>query len=118
MARPMPWKPPLRLLMAELMPITLPSMLMSGPPLLPGLMAASVCRKSSYMFIRRLRPLALMMPERDGARQPERAPTASTRSPISIASLSPNSRYGSGSLECDADDGQVGLGIGLDVLGQ
>ena len=57
MARPTPWKPPVRLLMAELMPITLPSRLTSGPPQLPGLMAASVCRKSSYMFMRRLRPL-------------------------------------------------------------
>jgi hypothetical protein len=32
--------------MAELMPITSPRVLTSGPPELPGLMAASVWRKS------------------------------------------------------------------------
>ena len=42
MAKPMP-EP--EALMALLMPITSPRMLMSGPPELPGLMDASVCRK-------------------------------------------------------------------------
>ena len=89
---PTPWKPPLRLLIAELMPITWPAMLISGPPLLPGLMAASVCKKSSYMFMWRLRPFALMMPDVTVPVRPNGAPTASTRSPISIWSLSPNCR--------------------------
>ena len=46
MVKPMPSLPPLVLAMAVLMPITSPRRLSSGPPLLPGLMAASVCRKS------------------------------------------------------------------------
>ena len=88
-----PGNRPLRLLMAELMPMTLPSRLTSGPPELPGLMAASVWRKSSYMFMcRPSRPLAADDAVRDGAGQAERRPTARTRSPISMASLSPNSR--------------------------
>ena len=41
-AKPMPSFPPPRLEMAELMPMTAPSRLASGPPELPGLMAASV----------------------------------------------------------------------------
>ena len=49
-------------LMAALMPMTRPSRLTSGPPELPGLIAASVCKKSSYIFMLRLRPLALTMP--------------------------------------------------------
>src|SRR5260370_484562 len=44
----MPTFPPLRERMALLMPTTSPDMFTSGPPELPGLMAASVCRKSSY----------------------------------------------------------------------
>ena len=50
MAKPMPMlplspaKPEVRML--ELMPMTSPFMLMSGPPLLPRLMAASVWMKS------------------------------------------------------------------------
>ena len=44
MAKPMPW--PLRM-MAVLMPMTSPRMLNSGPPLLPGLIEASVWMKSS-----------------------------------------------------------------------
>ena len=42
MAKPMPRLPPLVLKMNVLIPITWPSALTSGPPLLPGLMAASV----------------------------------------------------------------------------
>ena len=46
-ANPMPWKPPELLRIAELMPTASPRVLMSGPPELPGLMAASVWMKSS-----------------------------------------------------------------------
>mmetsp|Transcript_66303 Transcript_66303/g.153993 ORF Transcript_66303/g.153993 Transcript_66303/m.153993 type:complete len:217 (-) Transcript_66303:784-1434(-) len=42
MARPTPAKVPLPLNMAVLTPTTLPSLLSNGPPLLPGLMEASV----------------------------------------------------------------------------
>ena len=41
-AKPRPSYPPLRVEMAVLMPITSPSRFNRGPPLLPGLMAASV----------------------------------------------------------------------------
>ena len=46
-AKPMPMLPPLRLRMAEFMPTSLPSMLTSAPPELPGLMDASVWMKSA-----------------------------------------------------------------------
>ena len=50
MAKPMPMLPPLpakpEVTMLEVMPMTSPLMLMSGPPLLPRLMAASVWMKS------------------------------------------------------------------------
>ena len=47
MAKPMPTLPPLGEKIAELMPMTLPSMSNSGPPELPLLMGASVWMKSS-----------------------------------------------------------------------
>ena len=46
-AKPMPIEPPVGEMMAVFTPMTWPSMLNSGPPELPRLMAASVCRKSS-----------------------------------------------------------------------
>ena len=44
-AKPMPWYPPLCVAIMVLTPITSPRMFSSGPPLLPGLMAASVWMK-------------------------------------------------------------------------
>ena len=41
-ANPMPTEPPRWLKMAVLIPMTSPRALMSGPPLFPGLMDASV----------------------------------------------------------------------------
>ena len=46
-AKPMPTDPPDWLKIALLMPTTCPRALMSGPPLLPGLIEASVWMKSS-----------------------------------------------------------------------
>src|SRR5437660_1058627 len=46
MAKPIPWEPPLREMIAVLMPTTSPRRLISGPPLLPGLIAAFVWIKS------------------------------------------------------------------------
>ena len=43
-AKPMPIEPPVGEMMAVFTPMTSPSMLNSGPPELPLLMAASVCR--------------------------------------------------------------------------
>ena len=95
MAKPIPSLPPELLAMAVLMPMTSPWRLTSGPPLLPGLMAASVCRKSwKRIFVspsgRSRRPLALMIPNVTEWLRPKGLPTASTKSPISIRSLSPN----------------------------
>ncbi len=42
MANDTPMKPPVRLKICELMPITSPAMLNSGPPELPGFTATSV----------------------------------------------------------------------------
>ena len=47
MAKPMPMLPPVRVAMAVFMPTTSPRRFTSGPPELPGLMAASVWMKSS-----------------------------------------------------------------------
>ena len=47
MAKPMPTLPPVGLWIAVLTPITLPSRLKVGPPELPRLIGASICRKSS-----------------------------------------------------------------------
>ena len=65
-AKPMPMFPSLRALVmiAVFMPITSPRRLSSGPPELPGLIAASVC---SMSFVRPLvtgndRSVALMTP--------------------------------------------------------
>ena len=47
MAKPIPTEPPEGEKMAVLMPITSPARLKVGPPELPRLIEASVCRKSS-----------------------------------------------------------------------
>ena len=71
--------------MAVLMPMTSPSRLMSGPPLEPGLMAASVCKKSLMrMVLPRLtwpRSRALMMPCVTVWFRPNGLPMASTHWP-------------------------------------
>src|SRR5438552_1689451 len=59
MAKPMP-EPPATI--AVLMPMTSPCMFTRGPPELPGLMAASVWRKSSNGPWPICRAFALMMP--------------------------------------------------------
>ena len=41
-AKPMPWLPPEREMIAVLIPISSPLVLISAPPELPGLIAASV----------------------------------------------------------------------------
>ena len=47
MAKPMPTLPPVGEKIAVLMPMTSPSRLKIGPPELPRLIGASICRKSS-----------------------------------------------------------------------
>ena len=65
--------------MAVLMPITSPAMLNSGPPELPGLMAASVWMKSSKGPAPISRPRAEMMPEVTLPPRPKGLPAASTQ---------------------------------------
>src|SRR5438874_1313078 len=52
MANPIPCDPPVREMIAVLIPITSPLRLINGPPLFPGLIAASVCRKSPKPYTR------------------------------------------------------------------
>jgi hypothetical protein len=47
MAKPMPTLPPLGEKIAVLTPMTSPRVLNAGPPELPRLIGASICRKSS-----------------------------------------------------------------------
>ena len=97
-------------------------MSISGPPLLPGLMAASVCRKSwlsmsdvSPSFSDR-RPLALMIPSVTDWLRPNGLPIASTMWPISTLSLSPQ-RAGLQVRGRDLHDGHVGGLVGPDLRG-
>ena len=94
MAKPMPMEPPEREKIAVLMPTTAPSMSTSAPPELPGLMAASVWMKKPESLMPRLvrataetMPLVTVWPTAKGL------PTASTRSPTSSSSESPNSKH-------------------------
>ena len=71
-------------------------MFTSGPPLFPGLIAASVCRKLWKALLAPpgsvSRPFALMIPcvTVNVRFSPSGLPTASTHSPTRDASLSPN----------------------------
>jgi hypothetical protein len=94
MAKPIPSDPPIRLTMAVLMPTTSPAMLTSGPPEFPGLMAASVWRKSSNGPCPRTRPFALMIPAVTVWVKPKGLPIATTQSPTWIASESPSRAAG------------------------
>ena len=94
-AKPTPSYPPELVEMAVLMPITSPSRLTSGPPLLPGLMAASVWMKSSRSVMPRPRPLALTMPAVTVPSRPKGWPRASTQSPTSTSLLLPSLASGS-----------------------
>jgi hypothetical protein len=83
--------------MAELMPMTSPRTLTSGPPEFPGLIAASVWMKSWMLpwpargSPARARPLALTMPEVTVkvSASPRGLPMASTNSPTRASSLLP-----------------------------
>ena len=76
MANPIVFAPPM---MAVLTPITSPRRLKSGPPELPGLIDASVCRKSLYTELGpSARSLALMIPEVTVACRPNGSPIATT----------------------------------------
>jgi len=76
-------------MMAVLMPTTSPRSPKSGPPEFPGLIAASVWRKSSYGPAM-TRPLALMIPAVTVPSRPKGLPMATTQSPTRAASESPS----------------------------
>ena len=71
------------------MPTTSPFMFTSGPPELPGLIAASVWIRSSYRARPTPRPLPLTIPAVTVSESPNGWPTARTQSPMSRASESP-----------------------------
>jgi len=86
-------------LIAVFIPMTSPLRFKSGPPLLPGLIAASVCRKSKYAspppigfsgtsFV--VRPRAERMPADTVCVSPSGLPIATTQSPTATDSLSPS----------------------------
>ena len=92
--KPMPIDPPDGEKIAVLMPITWPSMLNSGPPELPRLIAASVWMKSSYWPWWMSRPRAETMPAVTVPPRPNGLPIASTQSPtrdcVGIAEIAPS----------------------------
>ena len=114
MVKPMPSLPPLLLWIAVLMPITSPSRFTSGPPLLPGLMAASVCRKSS-----RAASEAASLGADDAGRNRARQSKglAEGHNPVAdfqlVAIAEPGRRQVARALQ--TQHGQVALRIGLNV---
>ena len=93
-------------------------MFTSGPPLLPGLTAASVWMKSSYRFrFRLLRLLPLTMPCVTDPMSPNGAPhgqhLVADFHCAAIAELEERQRF----LGVELDDGNVGLGVSANVLG-
>ena len=106
---------------AVLMPTTSPRTLSSGPPELPGLMAASVwsmsCERPSVMG--KGRPMALITPTVTVCARSNGLPMAITQSPGSICAESPNfasasSRFG---FSVELDQGAVGERVAADHLG-
>ena len=95
MAKPKPWA---FWMMAVLTPITSPWALSKGPPELPGLIAASVWRKSTRLSAEPtwelLRPLALIIPVVTVLSSPKGLPMAIAHSPTCRASESPKLTIG------------------------
>src|SRR5688572_933476 len=83
--------------MAVVMPISSPRMLRSGPPELPGLMAASVWMKSLKVrsSLRSERPSALTTPVVTVCESPNGLPMATTVSPINRSRAVPSAMEGS-----------------------
>ena len=94
-ANPIPTEPPLRVKIALLIPMAWPRVLMSGPPLLPGLIDASVWMKLSYGPSPITRPVALTMPVVTVCSRPKGLPIAITGSPTWSCAESPSGTTGS-----------------------
>ena len=107
--------------MESLMPISSPWRLTSGPPLLPGLMAASVCRKSWKWIVpsgrrRSRRPRALMIPKVTELAQPE----GTSQGEHEIAGLQPVAVAQGDRNQVGRGNGHhrhVGLGVCQDLRG-
>ena len=127
MAKPRPIEPPSPAagpaLIAELMPTTLPSMSTSGPPELPGLIAASVwiagnvsVALGSLAAVRRghraveRRDDALRHGALEAERRADRDDLLADLEVIGAAER----RRGQAALAVGLDDGEVGLGVGAD----
>ena len=104
MANEMPMLPPVPDRICELMPITSPRMLISGPPELPGLTATSVWMNGSSSPVSRL--LALTMPAVTVFSSPNGEPIARTHWPTRIAFESPIAMRGR-PLGLDLDERDV-----------
>ena len=110
--------------MAVFMPMTLPDMSTSGPPELPGLMAASVWMnfwnclarpEASRSSMERF--LAETMPAETVCERPKGLPMARTQSPTCAPSRVAELDGGEGLLGVDLDDGDVGVGVDADDVG-
>ncbi len=97
MLNPTPSLPPPLDAIELLIPITSPFMLTSGPPELPGLIAASVWRKSWFSTSgssSMCRPRALMIPWLTECVKPNGLPSAMTQVPTAASSLLPRRAAG------------------------
>src|SRR5215470_4749554 len=112
MEKPIPTFPPERERMALLMPTTSPDMFTRGPPEFPGLMAASVWRKSSKGPWPMERPLALMMPAVTVCWRPNGEPPVAHLDFVRVAEG--GRRVGGTALE--AKHGEVGALVEADDL--
>src|SRR6516225_8520030 len=97
-AKPIPIEPPEGENIAVLIPITSPERLNIGPPELPRLIDASVCKKSSYGPEWMSRAVAEIMPEVTVPPRPNGLPIASTQSPTLVLVESPQIAAGSGAF--------------------
>ena len=115
----MPWYPPLSVAIAVLIPITSPRMSSSGPPLLPGLIAASVCMKSLQLMIR-ADVAAFGADDAGGDGRFETERRADRNRPIAhfdglgIADLRGHQVF---LIVLQLEDGEIGFRVGADQLG-
>ncbi len=117
-AKLMPSVPSVCASTAVLMPINSPSVLISAPPELPKLMAASVWMKSSKSVTpSRPRPVALTMPWVTGLTEPERI--ADREHHITRAQhIRAAHRHDRRVLQIHAQDREIGIRIGADDGGR
>ncbi len=113
-AKAMPTLPPDGEKIAVLTPTTSPARLKVGPPELPRLIGASICRKSSYGPAPMSRCWAETMPAVTVPPRPNGLPTASTQSPTRAFW---EASFTIGEVAAlDLEQGEVGLRIGADHL--